>query len=87
MEPMKAKLVASNDPAIGRWEIKLSGHRAFTVGLLQLDGKDVRDLPIQERKAEPKELLSTVFSGCLGATGKTPVLLCLEESVPERLHT
>ena len=57
------------------------------VDLLQLHGNDLRDLPIQERKAKPKELLRTVFSGYLGATGKTPDLLSLEESVTERLHT
>jgi hypothetical protein len=38
---------------------------------------------IQERKAKLKDL----FGGYLGSTGKTPDLLCLEESFPERLHT
>ena len=42
-----------------------------------------RDLPIQERKAKLKDF----FGGYLGSAGKTPDLLCLEESFPERLHT
>ena len=75
------------DPPIGRWEIKLGSHRAYTLICSSFMAMTFRDLPIQKRKAKPKELLRTVFSGYLGATGKTPDLLCLEESVTERLHT
>jgi hypothetical protein len=55
--------------------------------LLQLAGKDLRDLPIQARKAYLKEVLRTLFRGYLGSTGKTPDLLCLEESFSEWLHS
>ena len=51
----RRKLEHIFDPAIGRWEIKLGGHRAYTFDLLQLMYKDLRDLPIQERKAYLKE--------------------------------
>jgi hypothetical protein len=79
----RRKLEHIFDPAIGRWEIKLGGHRAYTFDLLQLMYKDLRDLPIQERKAKPKDL----FGGYIGSARKTPDLLCLEESFPEWLHT
>jgi hypothetical protein len=43
----------------------------------RLLAQDLRDLPIQARKAYLK---GTLFSGYLGWSGKTPDLLCLEES-------
>ena len=42
---------------MGLREIKFDGHRAYTLYLLQLDDKDLRNLPIEERKAKLEGLL------------------------------
>jgi hypothetical protein len=51
--------------------------------------RDFRNSPIEERKAKLEETLTNCSGGRLDPSdpGKTSVLLCLEESFPERLHT
>jgi hypothetical protein len=48
VERIKGSSLPRSDPQIARSETKLGGHRFYTFDRLQLDGKDLLDLPIQE---------------------------------------